>query len=99
MRLARELLERGEFRLALRAFYLASLAHLAAKNLIRIARFKSNREYERELRRRAHSFPDLLSIFGDNLSTLERIWYGTHAADRDLVDRFAANVEKIKGAG
>jgi hypothetical protein len=99
MRLARELLERGELRLALRAFYLASLAHLAAKNLIRIARFKSNREYERELRRRAHSFPSLVSVFGDNLSTLERIWYGTHAADRALVDEFAANVEKIKVAG
>jgi hypothetical protein len=99
IRLARELLERGEFRPALRAFYLASLAHLAAKNLIRIARFKSNREYERELRRRAHSFPDLLSVFGDNLSTLERIWYGTHAADRDLVDRFAANVERIRVTG
>ncbi len=99
IRLGREMLERGEFRLALRAFYLASLAHLAAKNLIRIARFKSNREYERELRRRAHAFPDLISIFDDNLSTLERIWYGTHHADRGLVDQFAANVEKIKTAG
>ena len=51
-KLARELLERGEFRLAMRAFYLASLSHLAARNLISIARFKSNRDYERELRRR-----------------------------------------------
>lgn len=99
MRLGRELLERGEFRPALRAFYLASLAHLAANNLIRIARFKSNREYESELRRRGHSLPDLLAIFNDNLTTLERIWYGTHAADRALVDQFAANVEKIKLAG
>ncbi|HEX9047613.1 MAG TPA: hypothetical protein VF988_11345, partial [Verrucomicrobiae bacterium] len=40
-KLARELLERGEFRLAMRAFYLASLAHLAAHNLISIARCKS----------------------------------------------------------
>lgn len=99
IRLGRELLERGEFRLALRAFYLASLAHLAAKNLIRIARFKSNREYGRELRRRAHAFPDLILVFDDNLSTLERIWYGTHYADRALVDQFAVNVEKIKAAG
>lgn len=98
-KLARDLLERGEFRLALRAFYLASLSHLAARNLISIARFKSNREYERELHRRAHAFPDLLSDFGDNLFRFERIWYGMHKADRDLVDQFAANVEKIKSAG
>ncbi|HEU6446953.1 MAG TPA: hypothetical protein VFV23_00770 [Verrucomicrobiae bacterium] len=99
IRLARELLERGEFRLAMRAFYLASLSHLAAKNLISIARFKSNRDYERELRRRAHAFPNLLLIFGENVSVFERIWYGMHEVNRDLVAQFSANVERIKTAG
>ncbi|HUA69305.1 MAG TPA: hypothetical protein VMA13_12215 [Candidatus Saccharimonadales bacterium] len=98
-RLARELLERGELRLALRAFYFASLSHLAARNLISIARFKSNRDYERELLRRAHSFPGLLLTFGDNLTSFERIWYGLHEVNRELVDRFAANVERIKTGG
>jgi hypothetical protein len=98
-KLARELLERGEFRLAMRAFYLASLAHLAERNLISIARFKSNHDYERELRRRAHSFPDLLSTFGDNLTLFERIWYGLHDVNGETVHHFAANVERIKGAG
>jgi hypothetical protein len=98
-KLARELLERGEFRLAMRAFYLASLAHLADRNLISIARFKSNHDYERELRRRAHSFPDLLATFGDNLTLFERIWYGLHDVNGETVQYFAANVEKIKGAG
>ena len=98
-RLARELLERGELRLALRAFYFASLSHLAARNLISIARFKSNRDYDHELRRRGHSFPDLLLTFGDNLISFERIWYGLHEVNRELVDRFAANVERIKTAG
>ncbi|HEX5398357.1 MAG TPA: hypothetical protein VFY06_04840 [Verrucomicrobiae bacterium] len=98
-RLARELLARGEFRLAMRAFYLASLAHLAARNLIRLARFKSNHDYERELRRRGHSFPGLISVFGDNLSIFERIWYGMHEANSDLVNQFASNVERIKSAG
>jgi hypothetical protein len=97
--LARELLERGEFRLAMRAFYLASLAHLAQRNLISIARFKSNHDYERELRRRAHSFPDLLAVFGDNLTLFERIWYGLHEVNGETVSQFAANVEKLKGAG
>ncbi|MGA3283776.1 MAG: DUF4129 domain-containing protein [Verrucomicrobiota bacterium] len=98
-KLARELLERGELRLALRAFYFASLSHLAARNLISIARFKSNRDYERELHRRGHSFPDLLPVFGDNLESFERIWYGLHEVNRELVDRFAANVERMKPAG
>ena len=98
-KLARELLERGELRLALRAFYFASLSHLAARNLISIARFKSNRDYERELRRRGHSFPDLLPVFGNNLESFERIWYGLHDVNRELVDRFAANVERMKPAG
>lgn len=96
IKLARELLDRGEFRLAMRAFYLSALAHLAARNLINIARFKSNRDYERELRRRAHAFPDLLSAFDDNLPVFERIWYGMHDANRELVTGFAANLEKLK---
>jgi len=98
-KLARELRERGELRLALRAFYFASLSHLAARNLISVARFKSNRDYERELRRRGHSFPDLLPVFGDNLESFERIWYGLHEVNPGLVDRFAANVERMKPAG
>lgn len=97
--LARELLERGELRLALRAFYLASLAHLAQRNLISIARFKSNRDYERELNRRGHSFPALLSVFGENVSVFERIWYGMHEINRELVNRFVANVEQIHTTG
>lgn len=98
-KLARELFEQGEFRLAMRAFYLASLAHLAARNLISIARFKSNHDYERELHRRAHAFPNLLSLFGDNILAFERIWYGMHAADADGVQRFAAAVERMKAGG
>jgi len=99
IKLARELLDRGELRLALRAFYLASLSRLAARNLISIARFKSNREYERELRRRGHSFPELLAVFGDNLGLFERSWYGRHEVNPELVDRFAANLERMKAAG
>ena len=97
--LARELLARGEFRLAVRAFYLSSLAHLAERNLITLARFKSNRDYERELQRRGHSFPELLGLFGDNVSVFDGIWYGMHEVNADLVTQFAARVERIKGPG
>ena len=98
-RLGRELLARGELRLALRAFYLASLAHLAARNLVTLARFKSNRDYERELRRRGHAFPELLTTFDENLAAFEPVWYGMHGVDADTVNGFAARVERIRGEG
>jgi hypothetical protein len=94
--LGRDLLERGEYRLAIRAFYLATLAHLAQRNLIGIARFKSNREYEIELRRRAHAIPGMLALFGENLFIFERIWYGLHDVNRELVQQFAATVDRIR---
>jgi hypothetical protein len=94
--LGRDLLERGEYRLAIRAFYLATLAHLAQKNLIGIARFKSNRDYEIELRRRAHAIPGMLALFGENLFIFERIWYGMHDVNRELVQQFASTVDRIR---
>ena len=96
LKLARELLENGEFRLALRAFYLASLVRLAASNLITIARFKSNRDYEHELQRRAHALPEVLSTFAQNVSIFDRVWYGLHDVNHELVTLFAANVERLK---
>jgi hypothetical protein len=95
-KLARELLAGGDLRLALRAFYLASLAHLAQRNLIKLEKFKSNREYERELNRRAHSLPALLGAFGQNVSVFDRSWYGLHEIDSELVSEFAANLERMR---
>ena len=95
-RLGRELLARGELRLALRAFYLASLAHLASRQLISLAKFKSNRDYERELRRRGHSLPGLLTVFGENVLVFDRIWYGMHEINQELVAQFMAKVEQIR---
>jgi hypothetical protein len=99
LKLGRELLAQGQLRLAMRAFYLASLSQLAARNLISIARFKSNREYERELRRRGHSFPALIAIFGENITVFETIWYGMHEASSEIVGQFATNVERLKSTG
>ena len=98
-RMARELLEKGELRLALRAFYLASLAHLAGRNLITLAKFKSNRDYERELQRRAHAFAALLAVFGENVALFDRVWYGLHDVNAELVQHFAANVDQLKAGG
>src|SRR5204863_6692298 len=61
--LAREQAARGEWRLALRALYLATLARLAAEGLISLAKFKTNLDYEREVRRRALSREEITAAF------------------------------------
>jgi hypothetical protein len=96
VRLARDLLARGELRLALRAFYLASLAALAERNLITLAKFKSNRDYERELLRRSHALAEVPQMFTENVSVFERVWYGLHDVTPELLDDFSRKVERIK---
>lgn len=96
LKLARELMEKGDLRLALRAFYLAGLAHLAEREFVSIAKFKSNREYELELRRRARTLPELQSAFGQNVTTFDRIWYGMHEVTQESLERFQSNLERIR---
>ena len=96
MKMAREFMDRGELRLALRAAYLAGLAHLGQRELIRLARHKSNRDYDRELRRRARGNEPLLAAFDDNLNAFERSWYGEHTVTRELLGSFTGNLEKIR---
>lgn len=95
-RLGRQFLEQGDCRLALRAFYLAGLSHLAARRLVTIARFKSNRDYERELARRGHTQPELPVLFGENIGVFERSWYGRHEANPEVIRLFVANLEKMR---
>ncbi|MCE5241918.1 MAG: hypothetical protein ABFD98_09085 [Syntrophobacteraceae bacterium] len=93
--LARQLTANGELRLALRAFYFAGLAHLSERQFLTIAPFKSNREYETELRRRAHAFPSLIESFSENVAILERVWYGRHEVLQDTFHRFSTNHKRI----
>ena len=96
LRLAAEMVQAGELRLALRASYLAGLAHLGHRHLITIARHKSNWEYDRELRRRARAQGDLLRAFDENLRAFERAWYGLHSVSNDLLAAFNRNLEQIR---
>ena len=93
--LARQLAEKGSLRLAIRAFYLASLADLADRELITIEKFKSNRDYELELRRRAHQKEGLLPAFSKSRQIFERVWYGMYKISRPDLDNFAAIQEKV----
>jgi hypothetical protein len=95
LELARTLMEEGNMRLSLRALYFASLSHLSHHELITIALFKSNRDYERELGRKAHSLPHLMGAFSHNMRIFEQIWYGMHEVTSELVERFKDNQERI----
>jgi hypothetical protein len=50
-----------------------------------------------ELRRRAHAIPGMHTLFRENLFTFERVWYGMHDVDHELVQEFAATVDRIRG--
>ena len=94
--LASEKAAQGEWRLALRAVYLGSLAHLARRELVRLAPAKSNREYLAELRRRARALPVLPEAFGSCALRFERVWYGTHDATPQLLDEARADLESMR---
>lgn len=95
MRLARELIARGEVRLGLRALFLGSLAGLAARGLLVLARHKSNRDYERELLRRGAPLAPAAAAFAENRRAFEGAWYGDHRPAADAVARFEENVRLL----
>lgn len=90
--MARDLAARGELRLALRALYLASLAGLARREFVTIARHKTNRDYSREVERRARALPELQGAFGEIVRSFDAAWYGTHAVTPELLERVEAEV-------
>jgi hypothetical protein len=96
LKLAQEMMAQGNLRLALRAFYLAGLASLAAREMIAIASFKSNREYEMELRRRARILPAAQTAFSQNVAAFDRAWYGRHEVSLETLHEFQTNLEQIR---
>ena len=93
--LARDLLARGESRLAVRAMFLGGLAHLARGGRLTVARGKSNRDYRRELERKAHDLPEVLEAFAESVRAVERVWYGMHPADAGVVAAVESNLGRI----
>ena len=82
--------------MALRALYLASLAMLAQREMIRVAKHKSNRDYYTELARRRHAIGPLVDAFGQNVRFFEDAWYGMHDVTESIVRAFATNHERIQ---
>ena len=95
-RLAQQCLRDEKYRLALRAYYLASLAWLGQRDFIAIHAGKTNREYEVELRRRGRQFAGARSLFAANVLAFEAAWYGLHEVSGTGVAEFRERFEGMK---
>ncbi|MCX7818134.1 MAG: DUF4129 domain-containing protein [Kiritimatiellae bacterium] len=91
--LARHLAAAGDLRRAVRAAFLAMLASLAAHGWITVRPARTNRDYRRELERRADVPARLPQRFAHWLSVFERCWYGDHPADRATVEAMLSELE------
>ncbi len=95
--LAQQYRAAGNFRLALRALYLSSLATLARHGMISPARGKSNLDYSRELQRRAKRVgSDFVTVFRTNIQLFEKSWYGAHPATEETLDCFLRNLSVLQ---
>jgi hypothetical protein len=96
--LARQKIAAGEFRQALRALFLAILALLASHRFIAVERWKSNSDYETELRRKAKNRSDLLALFAQSRLGFERCWYGADSITSEDLESYHGIYERIKHA-
>jgi hypothetical protein len=94
--LADEWMAKGDFRLALRAMYLAALNYLSARDLVSLRRWKSGLDYRRELARRARSKPDLAAAFTRGVAIFEQGWYGRHTVDRAMAESLANGFQEMR---
>lgn len=95
LRMAREKMEAGELRLALRALFLATLAHLGEKRMLQISGTKSNGDYVREINRKARGHEDVQASFLRQVRTFDRVWYGWHDVTQELMTSFQEEHERI----
>jgi hypothetical protein len=89
-------LARGDYRAALRAYYLANLAWLGSLRLISLHPGKTNREYEREMRRRGRATADAPPLLAANIDAFERCWYGRREAGAGDVDALRERLRRMK---
>ncbi len=95
---ARRFAEEGDYRRALRAFYLSALSHLHGKQLIRITRAKSNAAYLSEVKRREHQVPGVEEAFSFVVKGFDRVWYGRYEVDEARLRAYEDHVSQIRRA-
>ena len=95
MKMGDDYLAKGDVRLALRAYVLATLSALAFVNVIRLARHKSNGDYGYEVQRGLRDRQELVDAFAQNIRQLESNWYGDHGVDQTALAVFRENLNRI----
>jgi hypothetical protein len=94
--LAEACLSEGNYRLALRALYLACLAWLGRRQYLGIHAAKTNRDYQAEFNRRARELPAARALFAGSVARFERAWYGLHPVSLDDTVQFREGIEQMK---
>jgi hypothetical protein len=84
------------FRFALRALYLASLAWLGRREVLSIHPGKTDHDYQNELNRRTREFPAARGLFAGNVDAFERAWYGLYAVSAEETARFRQRSDELK---
>jgi hypothetical protein len=98
LRLARQKVEEGDLRQALRALFLAALSLLGAQGFVLIRKSKSNFDYERELRRKLDTVSGLDEIFSADRKLFERCWYGAHPVSITEFEQSDSLYQRLKHA-
>lgn len=81
---AEQLARAGDVRGAIRKGYIALLCELSDRDLIGLARHKTNRDYLRDVRKRRDVYERMSGLTGE----FERHWYGSQAARPDDWEKF-----------
>jgi hypothetical protein len=84
------------FRFALRALYLASLAWLGRQQFLTLHSGKTNHEYEIEMARRSRTWPEARTMFTANVAAFERAWYGEHEVTAQDIAEFRERMGGLK---
>jgi len=95
LNMANHFLREGDLRHAVRAYYLGTLSHLAKTQMITIKSYKSNYEYELEIRRHARENPQLCEVFSQTIAFFNSVWYGDRSLKIQQVEEFYQLQEKI----
>ncbi len=94
---AERLARAGDHRGAIRKGYIALLVELGDRNIVRIARHKTNRDYLRDVRKRDELFSDMSGL----TSNFERSWYGLRLAGAEdwaeFRDRCRRAISSVQG--
>lgn len=82
----------GDYRMAVRYLYLATLLHLEETGFLRYNRSNTNREYLKSV---AHNRA-LADVLGDVIGVFERVWYGFQELDAATYSDYERKVDDLQ---